>query len=67
MFQINCYAPLGGGMATVEGLAQQIIDLYPVLPKTGMVSIEAPLSASTGIPVDGFMCVPVTGRYRVEI
>jgi hypothetical protein len=67
MFQINCYAPLGAGMSTVDALADAVIQVYPVLPKVGTVSVEAPLNASAGIPVDGFMCVPVTGRFRVEI
>lgn len=66
-FQVNCYSPLGCGMASVEALAQNIIDLYPVLPKTGTVSIEAPLDAASGMIVEGYMCVPVSGRYRSEI
>lgn len=67
MFQVNCYAPIGKGMAAIEALVDGVINTYPVLPKEGTVSIEAPLSASQGMPVDGFMCVPVTGRYRVEV
>ena len=66
LFQINCYAPLGTGMAVVEALADAVTDLYPVLPKVGTVSIEAPLSASSGIVDEAFMCIPVTGRYRAE-
>lgn len=69
MFQINCYVPLGGGttgMAAVEALADAVVALYPVLPKTGTVSVEGPLNASRAMPVDGFMCIPVRGRYRVE-
>lgn len=67
MFQINCYSPLNGGMAAVEALAATVVALYPVVPKTGTVSIEAPLNASQAMPLDGFMCIPVRGRYRVEI
>lgn len=66
LFQINCYAPVGDGMAVVEALVEDIVNTYPVLPKVGTVSIEIPLHASTGYIVDGFMCVPVTGRFRVE-
>lgn len=65
-FQINCYSPVGGGMAAVEALAAAVVALYPVVPKTGTVSIEAPLNASQAMPMDGFMCIPVRGRYRVE-
>jgi len=66
MFQINCYAPPNGGMAIAESLAQSVTDLYPVLPKTGTVSIEAPLNTSGSYVSDGYVCVPVRGRYRVE-
>ena len=66
LFQINCYGPVGDGMALVEALVEDIINIYPVLPKVGTVSIEAPLHASSGYIVDGFMCIPVTGRFRVE-
>lgn len=67
MFQVNCFAPVGDGMATVEAIADGVIKAFPVLPKEGTVSIEAPLNASQGIIIDGFMCVPVTGRYRAEL
>jgi hypothetical protein len=66
MFQINCYTSVGAGMASVEALAAAVKALYPVIPKTGTVSIEAPLSASSAVVIDGFVCIPVTGRYRVE-
>ena len=65
-FQINCYAPVGNGMATVEALASSVIALYPVVPKVGMVSIESPLNGSHATTMEGFMCIPVRGRYRVE-
>lgn len=65
-FQINCYGPLGVGMGAIENLSQQVVNLYPVVPKIGTVSIEKPLSAGQGIVVENFMCIPVTGNYRVE-
>lgn len=65
-FQISCYGKLGVGMSSIEALAQSIVDLYPVIPKTGTVSIEQPLSAGQGIVVDNFICIPITGNYRVE-
>lgn len=67
MFQINCFAPLGKGMAEVEALSDAVIAAFPVLPKTGIVSIEAPLDAASAMELDGFVCLPVTGRYRVEL
>lgn len=65
-FQISCYGQIGTGMKDLEELVQQVKNLYPVLPKTGTVSIEQPLSSSQSLVVDNFVCVPVTGSYRVE-
>lgn len=66
MFQINCYAPVGTGMAQVESLANSVVGLYPVLPKTGTVSIEAPLNTNGSYVEDTFVCIPVRARYRIE-
>ncbi len=66
MFQINCYTPVGFGMAEVEALRDAVIELYPVVPKIGIVSIEAPLNSAMGFEVDTSICIPVTGKYRVE-
>lgn len=67
MFQINCYCKSSLGMAAVEALRDDIMALYPVLPKMNSVSIEAPLSATAGYNVDACICISVTGQYRVEI
>jgi len=66
MFQVNCYTPAGKGMGGVEAMAESIVALFPVLPKTGAVSIEQPLSWSSGSVIDGFTFVPVRGNYRIE-
>lgn len=66
MFQISCYAPLNKGMGQVEALAEAVSDLFPVLPKTGTVSIEAPLSWSGSYVEDTHVCIPVRARYRIE-
>jgi hypothetical protein len=66
MFQVNCFAPVNTGMAQVEALAQSVKDLFPVLPKTGTVSIESPPNASGSYEADTFVCVPVRVSYRVE-
>lgn len=66
MFQVNCYAPVNTGMAQVEALAKSIVDLFPVVPKTGTVSIEAPLATNGSFVVDTFVCIPVRARYRIE-
>jgi hypothetical protein len=66
MFQVNCYAPVNKGMGEVEALRDDIIALFPVLPKTGAVSIEQPLSWSGSDVIDGHVFVPVRGNYRIE-
>lgn len=67
LFQINCWAPSGKGMGEVERLSQKVIDLFPMLPKTGAVSIESTPSAERPIMDDsGWVIVPVTARYRME-
>jgi hypothetical protein len=67
IFQINCYSSLNTGMAQVETLAESVVSLFPVVPKTGTVSIEAPLSWSGSYVEDTFVCVPVRARYRIEM
>lgn len=66
MFQVNVYAPVNAGMGQVEALAKSIVDLFPVIPKTGTVSIEAPLNTSGSTVIDAFVCIPVRARYRIE-
>lgn len=66
MFQISIYVPQGEGMGAVSALAREIANLYPMVPKVGLTSIEAPAKISTGIIVDQYVCVPVTLRYRAE-
>lgn len=67
MFQINVYMPLNEGMGDLEDRVDAIAALYPVVPKFGTVSIEQPLSGSAGFVSENFMCIPMTGRYRVEV
>lgn len=67
LFQINCWAKSGTGMRQAETLAQNVIDLFPILPKTGAVSIEATPYADDSIPdPSGWLAVPVTIKYRHE-
>lgn len=67
LFQINCWAKSGQGMGDVEQLAQSVVGLYPMLPKTGPVSIEGTPSAERPIPDNsGWVIVPVTIKYRME-
>jgi hypothetical protein len=65
--QVNCWAKNGQGMAEVDTLANNIVNLYPTLPKVGPVSIDGPAqSAQAKVDVSGWVCIPVTIKYRYE-
>jgi hypothetical protein len=67
LFQVNCWAKAGSGMGAAEQLAQSVIDLFPLLPKTGLVSIEKTPYASAPMPDSaGWLVIPVTIQYRME-
>lgn len=67
IFQVNCWARSGKGMGEVERLANSIIGLYPILPKTGNVSIEkTPYVESSIQDTSGWVISPVTIMYRYE-
>lgn len=67
-FQVNCWAPSGAGMGQAEGLAQSVKTLYPVVPKTGSVSVESPPKIDQAIPdtSGAWVIVPVLIPYRFE-
>lgn len=66
LFQVNCWARSGKGMGEVERLAQNVIGIYPMLPKSGAVSIEKTPHAEKSILDSGWVIVPVTIQYRME-
>lgn len=67
IFQVNCWGLYGNGMRVIETLAQNVIDLFPVLPKTGLVSIEqTPTAENPLFDTAGWVIVPVTIKYRME-
>ena len=67
IYQINCWARSGRGMKQVETLAQNIINLFPMLPKTGSVSIEStPYAEKYVLDQSGWVILPVTIQYRYE-
>lgn len=67
IFQVNCWIKSGTGMRQVETLAQNIIDLFPILPKTGAVSIEStPYADNSILDPSGWIAVPVSIQYRHE-
>jgi hypothetical protein len=68
IFQVNCWSPIGPGMGDVETLAQSVVNLFPLLPKVGGVSIESTPSALDAIKDDSgnWIIVPVRISYRYE-
>lgn len=67
LFQVNCWAQSGKGMGQIEALSQKVIDLFPVLPKIGAVSVEQTPSADRqSLDDSGWLVVPVTIKYRME-
>lgn len=57
----------GEGAGKLEALIEQISKLFPVIPKVGTVSIEAP-GNSGRITLDnsGWICLPIDFPYRQE-
>lgn len=64
---VNVWRPSNKGAGKLELLAEQIIKLFPVIPKVGTVSIEQPGSKSKiNITADGWACIALSFPYRVE-
>lgn len=66
-FQVNCWTHKGIGMGAGRQLSQAVVDLFPLVPKVGAISIEQTPSASR--PMDGdsnWTIVPVLIKYRYE-
>jgi hypothetical protein len=67
IFQVNCWAPKNAGTNPVNTLAQSIIDLFPLVPKTGSVSIEqTPSAGRLTMDDSNWVIRPVMIRYRYE-
>ncbi len=67
MFQVSVCGRTGLGMGAISTLAREVAALFPVIPKMPLTSIEAPASIGGKVDLgDGFVCVPVTLRYRAE-
>ncbi len=68
LIQFNIYTKEGGGTKKSEELAQALIDLFPVVPKTGTgtVSIEQTGSIMNTLYEAQWLVTPVRFRYRQE-
>lgn len=65
-FQINVVDRDGVGPKKIEDLVDQVMALYPMLPKTGTVSIEQPVQKSAAILLLDKRIIAVTVNYRQE-
>lgn len=66
IFHINCWGLDGEGWGKVEGLADNIVSLFPLLPKQGTVSVERTPSKQAHMLDNGWRVVPVVIYYRRE-
>lgn len=66
IIQFNIYSKQAVGTKESEDLAQELIDLFPVVPKTGTVSIEQTGSILNPMYDAQWRMLPVRIRYRQE-
>ncbi len=66
LIQFNIYTKEGVGTKKSEELAQALLDLFPVVPKTGTVSIEQTGSIMNTLYEAQWLVTPVRFRYRQE-
>ncbi len=66
IIQFNIYCKSGEGTKKSEDLAQELIDLFPVVPKVGTVSIEQTGSIMNPLYDSQWRVLPVRIRYRQE-
>jgi hypothetical protein len=64
--QINVVVHDGVGSHEVEGLTEAIVSLFPIVPKTGTVSIEQPPQTGAAILILDKRYIPITVSYRQE-
>jgi pyruvate/2-oxoglutarate/acetoin dehydrogenase E1 component len=65
-FQVNVVVRDGVGSKVADDLAESVIALYPMLPKTGTVSVEQPPQKSAAILSLDKRVIAVTVNYRQE-
>ena len=64
---VNVWVPAGQGVGKADAIAALIVKTFVVVPKTGNVSIEAPVNVGRFvISGDGWGCLPTNCPYRVE-
>ena len=67
IYQINVWQQSGSGMGLMEGIAEDIVALFPVIPKRSIVSIDRIPSVSKSITDNaGWRGLAISVYYRLE-
>lgn len=66
LWQISVWGLDGKGSAETEDIAQDLVNLFPVVPKFAQTSIEQVGSISQADIIDGWRVVHITFPYRKE-
>lgn len=67
IFQVNVWVLEGQGSGPAQSIADSIAALFPLVPKSGAVSIEKPPSIERAIyDVSGWYVLPLVIHYRHE-
>lgn len=66
LWQISVWGLDGKGSAETEDLSQELINLFPVIPKFATTSIEQTGTMSQADIIDGWRVVHLTFPYRKE-
>lgn len=67
IFQIIVWNKDGLGSKAIEATATSIVNLFPLVPKTGLVSIEkTPDQGNAITDISGYRAVPVSIEYRLD-
>lgn len=66
--QCNVWCPQGKGTKQGEDIANAIVSAFPVVPKTGAVSVEAtPTIKQAVLDTSGYRIIPVCVEFRMEV
>lgn len=66
LWQISVWGLDGKGSSETESIAQDLVNLFPVIPKFASTSIEQAGTISQADIIDGWRVVHVTFPYRKE-
>lgn len=66
-FMVNVWCPDNKGSKTNDDISSALVSAFPIVPKTGNVSIEqTPNSSQAVVDSSGWRITPVTIKYRYE-